>query len=79
MLELALRLRIGLAKRLNASWTSAGVQGFGFWRFLRSGFGGVRALGDALTAFFAGFFGTDGTLDFLPLEERMILAMIGIY
>jgi hypothetical protein len=32
-----------------------------------------------LTAFFADFFGTDGTLDFLPREERMILAMIGIY
>jgi hypothetical protein len=35
--------------------------------------------GDALTAFTAAFFGTDGTLDFLPPEERMILAMIGIY
>jgi hypothetical protein len=39
----------------------------------------AAVLGDALTAFFAGFFGTEGTLDFLPPEERMILAMIGIY
>jgi hypothetical protein len=35
--------------------------------------------GDDLAAFFAAFFGTDGTLDFLPPEERMILAMIRIY
>jgi hypothetical protein len=39
----------------------------------------AAGLGDALTAFLAGFFGTAGTLDFLPPEERMILAMIGIY
>jgi len=45
-------------------------------------------LGDALTglpagllveAFFAGFFGTDGTLDFLARFARMILAMIRVY
>jgi hypothetical protein len=32
-----------------------------------------------LTAFFAGFLGIAETLDFLPPEGRMILAMIGIY
>jgi hypothetical protein len=40
-------------------------------------------LGDALAvflaAFFADFFGTDGTPGFLALIERMILAMIRIY
>jgi hypothetical protein len=36
-------------------------------------------LGAALAAFFATFFGTDETLDFFALIERMILAMIRIY
>ena len=39
----------------------------------------AAGLGDDLTAFFADFFGMDGTLDFLALIERMILAMIRIY
>jgi hypothetical protein len=39
----------------------------------------AAGFGDALTAVFAGFLGTEGTLDFLPPEERMILAMIGVY
>jgi hypothetical protein len=32
-----------------------------------------------LAAFFATFFGTDGTLAFLAPIERMILAMIEVY
>ena len=39
----------------------------------------VAGLGSALAAFFATFFGTDGTLDFLALIERVILAMNRIY
>jgi hypothetical protein len=64
---------LALRNRLKASWTSAGVQGFGFGDFFATRFG------PALAVFFATFFGTDGTLDFLALFERMILAMIGIY
>jgi hypothetical protein len=64
---------LALRKRLNASWISAGVQGFGLADFFATRFG------PALAAFFATFFGTDGTLDFFALIERMILAMIGIY
>ena len=67
-----------MRNRLKASWTSAGVQDSCFRDF---GFKDVFAagLGDDLTAFFADFFGTGGTLDFLALFERMILAMIRIY
>jgi hypothetical protein len=39
----------------------------------------AAGFGDALTAFFADFLGAEETLDFLPTEERMILAMIGVY
>jgi hypothetical protein len=61
-----------LRNRLKASWISAGVQGFGLADFF-------TGLGSALAAFFATFFGTDGTLDFLALIERVILAMNRIY
>jgi hypothetical protein len=69
---------LALRKRLKASCTSAGVQGlglrgFGFNDFFAAG------VGDDLTAFFADFFGTDGTPGFFALSERVILAMIGIY
>jgi hypothetical protein len=63
---------LALRSRLNASWTSAGVQGFGFADFF-------AGLGGALAIFFAGFFGTDGAPTFLAREGRMILAMIRIY
>jgi hypothetical protein len=63
---------LALRNRLNASWTSAGVQGFGFADFF-------AGLGGALATFFAGFFGTDGTPTFLAREELMILAMIEVY
>jgi hypothetical protein len=69
---------LALRNRLNASWTSAGVQGFCLRGF---GFGALFAArtGSDLTGFFAGFFGTGGTLDFLARIERMILAMNRIY
>ena len=71
-----------MRNRLKASWTSAGVQGFVFDGFIfgdffAAGLGGVLTV--FLAAFFADFFGTDGTLDFLARIERVILAMIGIY
>jgi len=62
-----------LRNRLNTSWTSAGVQGFGFGDFF------AARTGSDLAAFFATFFGKDGAPDFLALIERMILAMIRIY
>jgi hypothetical protein len=69
---------LALRNRLNASWTSAGVQSFGFRAFVFGDFF-ATGLGCGLTAFFASFFGTDGTLDFLALFERVILAMNRIY
>ena len=74
MFELALRLRIGFAKPAERL-VDLGRRP-GFWLRLTSS---PPASAAALTAFFAGFFGTDGTLVFLALFERMILAMIGIY
>jgi hypothetical protein len=68
---------LALRNRLNASWTSAGVQGLCFRGFGFADFFAGR--GGALAAFLAGFFGTDGTPGFLALSERVILAMIGIY
>ena len=67
-----------MRNRLKASWTSAGVQGFVFRGFIFGDFF-AAGLGKDLAAFFADFFGTDGTLDFLARIERVILAMIGIY
>ena len=71
-----------MRNRLKASWTSTGVQRFVFGGFIFGDFF-AAGLGDDLTvflaAFFADFFGTDGTLDFLARFARMILAMIRVY
>jgi hypothetical protein len=69
---------LALRKRLKASWTSAGVHGFGFADFFAVGLGDALA-GFLAVVFFAAFFGKDGTLDFLVRFARMILAMIRVY
>jgi hypothetical protein len=49
---------LALRKRLKASWTSAGVQGFGFGDFFAASLGALAGLSaDFRTAAFAGFFG----------------------
>jgi hypothetical protein len=70
---------LALRNRLNASWTSAAVQGLSFDDFGFEDFDFAEFFGAALTAFFAGFFGTGKTPVFFALFERVIFAMIGIY
>ena len=78
---------MALRKRLNASWTSAAVQGLVFTGFAFDNGFAPASFGAALAVFLtvflapfvATFLGTAGTLDFFAPIERVILAMIGIY
>ena len=77
---------LALRNRLNASYTSAAVQGFGFEGFFVAGFSlegfiptgffATRAGAGLTPAFFIGF--AAGILD-LAGRTRVIFAMIGVY